>query len=76
MEPIKATDVRIFPHRRLKPETTEKILNELLDLDGVLRFLVNGESLPKIVGYGPQEEPVLTILIERSLLSKEKKLNF
>ena len=53
MEPIKATDVRIFPHRRLKPETTEKILNELLDLDGVLRFLVNGESLPKIVGYGP-----------------------
>ncbi len=53
MEPIKATDVRIFPHRRLKPETTEKILNELLDLDGVLRFLINGESLPKIVGYGP-----------------------
>ena len=53
MEPIKATDVRIFPHRRLKPETTEKILNELLDLEGVLRFLVNGESLPKIVGYGP-----------------------
>ena len=53
MEPIKATDVRIFPHRRLKPATTEKILNELLDLEGVLRFLVNGESLPKIVGYGP-----------------------
>jgi methyl-coenzyme M reductase subunit D len=53
MEPIKAIDVRIFPHRRLKPETTEKILNELLDLDGVLRFLINGESLPKIVGYGP-----------------------
>ena len=53
MEPIKATDVRIFPHRRLKPETTEKILNELLDLEGVLRFLVNGESLPKVVGYGP-----------------------
>jgi len=53
MEQIKATDVRIFPHRRLKPETTEKILNALLDLEGVLRFLVNGESLPKIVGYGP-----------------------
>jgi len=53
MEPIKATDVRIFPHRRLKPETTEKLLNELLDLEGVLKFLVNGESLPKVVGYGP-----------------------
>ena len=53
MEPIKAIDVRIFPHRRLKPETTEKVLNELLDLEGVLRFLVNGEALPKVVGYGP-----------------------
>lgn len=53
MEPIKAIDVRIFPHRRLKPETTEKLLNELLDLEGVLKFLVNGESLPKVVGYGP-----------------------
>jgi methyl-coenzyme M reductase subunit D len=53
MEQIKAIDVRIFPHRRLKPETTEKILNELLDMEGVLRFLVNGESLPTVVGYGP-----------------------
>ncbi|MCC7550425.1 MAG: methyl-coenzyme M reductase operon protein D [Methanobacterium sp.] len=53
MEPIKAIDVRIFPHRRLKPGTTEKLLNELLDLEGVLKFLVNGESLPKVVGYGP-----------------------
>jgi len=53
MEEIKAIDVKIFPHRRLKPETTEKILNELLGLDGVLRFLVNGESLPQVVGYGP-----------------------
>jgi methyl-coenzyme M reductase subunit D len=53
MGQIKAIDVRIFPHRRLKPETTERILNELLDLEGILRFLVNGESLPKVVGYGP-----------------------
>ena len=53
MDEIKAVDVRIFPHRRLKPETTEKILDSLLDLKGVLRFLVNGESLPKVVGYGP-----------------------
>ena len=53
MEPIKAIDVKIFPHRRLKPETTEKILNELLELEGAIKFLVNGESLPNIVGYGP-----------------------
>ncbi len=53
MEQVKAIDVRIFPHRRLKPGTTETILNELLELEGVLRFLVNGESLPKVVGHGP-----------------------
>ncbi|MDD3753716.1 MAG: methyl-coenzyme M reductase operon protein D [Methanobacterium sp.] len=53
MEPIKAIDVKIFPHRRLKPGTSEKILNELLELEGAIRFLVNGESLPNIVGYGP-----------------------
>ncbi len=53
MDPIKAIDVRIFPHRRLKPETTEQILSGLLDLEGVLRFLVNGESLPTVVGHGP-----------------------
>ena len=53
MDEIKAVDVRIFPHRRLKPETTEKILNCLMGQKGVLRFLVNGESLPKVVGYGP-----------------------
>ncbi|MDO5851106.1 MAG: methyl-coenzyme M reductase operon protein D [Methanobacteriaceae archaeon] len=50
---IKATDVKIFPERILKPETTEKILNEILALDGVLRVLVNGESLPKLVSMGP-----------------------
>ena len=53
MEQIKAIDVRIFPHRRLKPATTEKVLSGLLELDGILKVLVNGESLPKIVGYGP-----------------------
>ena len=53
MEPIKAIDVKIFPHRRLKPGTSEKILNELLELEGAIKFLVNGESLPNIVGYGP-----------------------
>ena len=50
---IKATDVKIFPHRILKPTTTEKILNQILVLDGVLRVLINGESLPTIVNFGP-----------------------
>jgi methyl-coenzyme M reductase subunit D len=50
---IKATDVKIFPHRILKPQTTETILNEVMVLDGVLRVLINGESLPTIINYGP-----------------------
>jgi len=53
MNIIKATDVKIFPHRILKPQTTETILNEVMVLDGVLRVLINGESLPTIINYGP-----------------------
>ncbi|WP_303235552.1 methyl-coenzyme M reductase operon protein D [Methanosphaera cuniculi] len=53
MEVIKATDVKIFPDRILKPKTAEKILNELMSLDGVLRVLLNGEKLPTVVTMGP-----------------------
>lgn len=53
MEEIKAVDVKIFPYRRLKPETTEKILNSIMEYDGILRVMINGNSIPKIVGYGP-----------------------
>ena len=50
---IKATDVKIFPYRILKPTTAETILNEVMKLDGVLRILINGESLPTMVNFGP-----------------------
>ncbi|MEN4017068.1 MAG: methyl-coenzyme M reductase operon protein D [Methanobacterium sp.] len=53
MKEIKAVDVKIFPYRRLKPETTAKILNGVIEFKGILRILVNGDSIPKIVGYGP-----------------------
>jgi len=53
MEEIKAVDVKIFPYRRLKPKTTEKILNSIMEYDGILRVMINGNSIPKIVGYGP-----------------------
>ncbi|UTB31614.1 MAG: methyl-coenzyme M reductase operon protein D [Methanobacterium sp. ERen5] len=53
MDKIKAIDVKIFPYRRLKPQTTEKMLNGIMEFDGVLRVLVNGNSIPKIVTYGP-----------------------
>lgn len=53
MEKIKAVDVKIFPYRRLKPETTEKILNSIMGYDGILRVMLNGNSIPKVVVYGP-----------------------
>jgi len=53
MEEIKAVDVKIFPYRRLKPETTEKILNGIMEYDGILRVMINGNSIPKVVAYGP-----------------------
>jgi len=53
LEVIKATDVKIFPDRILKPTTAEKILNYVLELDGVLRVLINGERLPTVVTMGP-----------------------
>ena len=53
MELIKAIDVKIYPYRRLKPKTSENILNSIMEFDGILRVLVNGEPIPKIIGYGP-----------------------
>ena len=53
MEEIKAVDVKIFPYRRLKPQTTEKILNCIMEYDEILRIIINGTSIPKIVGFGP-----------------------
>ncbi len=56
---VKAADVKIFPERILKPATTENILSKILDLDGILRVLINGESLPTVVTSGPAKgEPV------------------
>ncbi|MBE6493188.1 MAG: methyl-coenzyme M reductase operon protein D [Methanosphaera stadtmanae] len=53
LEIIKATDVKIFPDRILKPATTEILLNQILALDGILRVLINGDSLPDVAMYGP-----------------------
>lgn len=51
---IKVVDIKIFPHRYLKPETSEKILNAIYDLGkDIIRVIVHGPSLPKYVYYGP-----------------------
>ena len=51
---IKVIDIKIFPHRYLKPKTSEKVLNASYDLGkDIIRVIVHGPSLPKYVYYGP-----------------------
>ena len=42
---INVVDVKIVPDRYLKPDTCEKILNEIYELEGLIRVLVHGPSL-------------------------------
>lgn len=39
-------DIEIFPHRLLSAETTEKLLNDLEELEGVKRMVIQGQRLP------------------------------
>ena len=50
---VNVIDIKIIPNRFLKPNTCEKILNELYELEGNMRVLMHGPSLPKKVFYGP-----------------------
>ncbi|AMK15666.1 methyl-coenzyme M reductase operon protein D [Methanobrevibacter olleyae] len=52
-EVCKIIDIKIVPNRFLKPETSEKVLNKIFELDGIVRGIVHGPSLPKTVYYGP-----------------------
>ena len=52
-EKISVIDIKIIPNRYLKPDTTEKILNDLYDLNGQQRVLIHGPSIPLKVFYGP-----------------------
>ena len=45
--------IRVFPQRLLKPDTAEKVLNEIDRVEGVIRMLINGKNLPRKVPSGP-----------------------
>ncbi|MCZ7380152.1 MAG: methyl-coenzyme M reductase operon protein D [Candidatus Methanoperedens sp.] len=45
--------IRVFPQRLLKPATAEKVLNEIDQVEGVIRMLINGKNLPSKVTFGP-----------------------
>ena len=44
---------RIIPERFLNPETTERLLNQVVSVPGVLRMVLNGPRLPATIPYGP-----------------------
>jgi methyl-coenzyme M reductase subunit D len=44
---------RIITERLLNPETTEKLLNQVVSVAGVRRMVLNGPRLPETIPYGP-----------------------
>jgi methyl-coenzyme M reductase subunit D len=44
---------RIVTERFLNPETTERLLNQIVCVPGIRRMVLNGPRLPAIVTYGP-----------------------
>ncbi|MCX9010373.1 MAG: methyl-coenzyme M reductase operon protein D [Candidatus Methanoperedens sp.] len=49
----KPIQLRVFPHRLLQPGTAECLLNEIDQVKGVIRMLINGKNLPRKVTCGP-----------------------
>lgn len=45
--------IEIFPIRILSPETAQKLISELYQVEGIIRVMVQGQRLPEKVGYGP-----------------------
>ncbi len=50
---VKPIQIRVFPQRLLQPATAEKVLNEIDQVRGVIRMLINGKNLPRKVTCGP-----------------------
>ncbi|AAM07888.1 TPA: methyl-coenzyme M reductase operon protein D [Methanosarcina acetivorans] len=45
--------IEIFPSRILSPETAQKLISELYQVDGIIRVMVQGPRLPERVSAGP-----------------------
>ncbi|ADI73801.1 methyl-coenzyme M reductase operon protein D [Methanohalobium evestigatum Z-7303] len=45
--------IELFPTRLLKPETTQNLLEELSEVDGIIRAFIHGPRLPLTVPSGP-----------------------
>ena len=70
---IKRLQLEIVPQRLLNPETAQGLLNEILDLEGVVRLFIHGPRLPGTVPYGPAKGTTMTHN-SRSLIEIEGKM--
>ena len=68
-------DIKIVPYRFLKPETSEKVLNKIFELDGIIRGIVHGPSLPKTVYYGPARGTPVNHQYRKSINVKGKNID-
>ncbi|UEC42861.1 MAG: Methyl-coenzyme M reductase operon protein D [Methanothrix sp.] len=48
-----SVQIEIFPQRFLKPDTAQRLLDEIFQGGGILRITVQGPNLPRMVPYGP-----------------------
>ncbi len=64
----KPIQIEIFPSRLLKPETAEKLLTQISELDGVCRAFVQGPRLPQSVPYGPAKGKIVEHKFHKTIL--------
>ena len=68
-------DIKIVPYRFLKPETSEKVLNKIFELEGIVRGIVHGPSLPKTVYYGPARGTPVNHQYRKSITVKGQNID-
>lgn len=49
-EPVQ---IEIFPQRFLNPDTAQRLLDEIYKSEGVIRIMIQGPNLPRVIPYGP-----------------------
>ena len=52
-EAVPLPEILIFPARMLSADTTEKLLNNIYEVQNVRQVNISGEGLPAVVGNGP-----------------------
>ncbi|WP_406657835.1 methyl-coenzyme M reductase operon protein D [Methanolobus sp. ZRKC2] len=51
--------LEIYPSRLLRPETAQTLLNEIAEIEGVVRLFIHGPRLPQTVPYGPAKGEIV-----------------